>query len=262
MNILKDKIKLIIFDISGTLIDHGSLATVYTFQKVFKNHNLKIHPELIIKDMGINKDKHIKKILSHPYISKQLKNNINNKKEIYNNLKKKFNKILKDEVENKFDYISGFNNLIKYIRDKNILIGITTGYPRSILDYILIRFKEDKNFKPDFAVSASDVKRGRPYNDMVIKILKRLKIKKFNTIKIDDSISGILEGKNSGVKTIGLTLSGIHYLKTRNLRKKVSKRIQDKNHFIIKKKFKKVKTDFIVRDIGEIKNLLIKNFNC
>ena len=38
---------------------------------------------------------------------------------------------------------------------------------------------------------------------MIIKILNALKIKKTNTIKIDDSLSGILEGKNAGTKTIG-----------------------------------------------------------
>ncbi len=258
---MKDKIKLIVFDISGTLIDHGSLVTVYTFQKTFKKYKIIINPELIIKDMGISKNRHIKNILKHSFINNQIIKNKINKKNLYDNLKLDFDKILKNEVKNKFDYISGFDSIMKYLKKKNILIGLTTGYPRPILNFILQKFKKEKNFIPDCAVSASDVRRGRPYNDMIIKILKVLKVKKINTIKIDDSLSGILEGKNAQVKTIGLTLSGINFLKSAYDRKKISNRIQNIKHLSLSKKFKNIKTDFVLKDISELKNLISKNFN-
>lgn len=261
INILKDKIKLIVFDISGTLIDHGSLVTVHTFQKAFKKYKIIVRPELIIKDMGISKDRHIKKILKHSYIHNQIIKNKINEKNLYYNLKVNFDKILKTEVKNKFDYISGFNSLIKYLEKKNILIALTTGYPRPILNFILQRFKKEKKFVPDYAVSATDVKRGRPYNDMIIKILKVLKINKSNTIKIDDSFSGILEGKNAKVKTVGLTLSGINFLKRAHDRKKISNKIQNIKHLNLSKKFKNIETDFVLKDISELKNLLLDNFD-
>lgn len=258
---MKDKIKLIIFDISGTLIDHGSLVTVYTFQKAFKKYKIKVPSHLIIKDMGISKDIHIKKILKHSYIHNQMiKNNIS-EDNLYVNLKLNFDKILINEIKNKFDYISGFDVLIKYLNKNNILIALTTGYPRPILNFILKKFGKNKNFIPNYAVSASDVKRGRPYNDMIVKILKALQVKKSNTIKIDDSFSGILEGKNAGVKTIGLTLSGISYLKRAYSRKKISNKMQNIAHLKLSRKFKNIKTDFVLKDISEVKNLLLKNFN-
>ncbi len=260
MNILKDKIKLIIFDISGTLIDHGSLVTVYTFQKAFKKYKITVRPDLIIKDMGISKNKHIKIILKHSYIRKQILKNKIYEKNLYKNLKLNFDKILKNEVKKKFDYISGFNSLIKYLKENNTLIALTTGYPRSVLNFILKKFIKDKNFVPDYAVSTSDVKRGRPYNDMILKILRGLKVKNSNTIKIDDSLSGIMEGKNAGVKTIGLTLSGISYLKRAHSRKKISNKIQNMKHLSLSRKFKKIKTDFVLKDISEVKNLLLKKF--
>ncbi len=261
INILKDKIKLIVFDISGTLIDHGSLVTVYTFQKTFKKYKINVPPKLIIKDMGISKDIHIKRILKHSYIHNQIIKNKISKDNLYENLKLNFDKILKKEVQKKFDYIYGFDALIKYLNNKNILIALTTGYPRPILNFILKKFKKDKNFVPNYAVSASDVKRGRPYNDMIIKILNTLKIKKTNTIKIDDSLSGILEGKNAGTKTIGLTLSGISFLKRAYSRKKIPNKIQNIENLKLSKKFKNIKTDYVLKDISELKNLLLKKFN-
>ena len=250
---MKDKIKLVVFDISGTLIDHGSLVTVYTFQKTFKKYKINVPPKLIIKDMGISKDIHIKRILKHSYIRNQIIKNKISKDNLYENLKLNFDKILKKEVQKKFDYIYGFDALIKYLNNKNILIALTTGYPRPILNFILKKFKKDKDFVPNYAVSASDVKRGRPYNDMIIKILNALKIKKTNTIKIDDSFSGILEGKNAGTKT--------SFLKRAYSRKKIPNKIQNIENLKLSKKFKNIKTDYVLKDISELKNLLLKKFN-
>ena len=261
INILKDKIKLIIFDISGTIIDHGSLATVYSFKKAFKKFDINVISELIIKDMGIGKNIHLKKLMEHPYIVKQIKNKKINKINLYRNLKNNFDNILKNEVKNKFDYINGFNSLFKFLKKKNILIALTTGYPRPILNFILKKLKKEKDFIPNYAVSASDVRRGRPYNDMIIKILRKLRINKKNTIKVDDSFSGILEGKNAQIKTVGLTLSGINYLKNAQNRKKVFKKIQYESHIRILKRFKKINTDFVIKDISELKEILLNNFD-
>lgn len=246
--------KLVIFDISGTLIDQGSLVTVKTFQKVFKKYKLYINPELIIKDMGIDKNTHIKRILSNPKIIVQLKKNKINKKNIFKKVCNEFNNVLQKEVKTKFDYIEGFDELINFLRKRNIKIALTTGYPKNIIDYILLRFKR-KKFYPDYSVCVSDVKRGRPYNDMIIKILKNLNIKKKDAIKIDDSFSGILEGKNAKIKTIGLTLTGINFPKTIQQKRKISQKELNLAHLKISKKFKKINTDFILRDLKDVMNI-------
>lgn len=254
---MKNILKLVIFDISGTLIDHGSLVTVNTFKKVFKKFKIHIKPELIIKDMGIDKNTHIKKILNEKQIISQLDKLKIKKSTIYRKMCDKFNRILIKEVKNKFDYIDGFDELINFLRNKKIKIALTTGYPRNILDYIIKRFKK-KKFYPDYSVSASDVKRGRPHKDMVIKILKTLNIKKENAIKIDDSFSGILEGKNANVQTIGLTLTGINLPVTQNQKKKIPKKKLNKIHNDISIKFRDIKTDYIFKDINDVKKFLKK----
>ena len=253
---MKNVLKLVIFDISGTLIDHGSLVTVNTFKKVFKKFKIHIKPELIIKDMGIDKNTHIKKILNEKQIISQLdklkiKKVLFIKKCVINLM------ILIKKLKNKFDYIDGFDELINFLRTKKIKIALTTGYPRNILYYIIKRFKK-KKFYPDYSVSASDVKRGRPHNDMVIKILKTLNIKKENAIKIDDSFSGIFEGKNANVQTIGLTLTGINLPVTQNQKKKIPKKKLNKIHNYISIKFKDIKTDYIFKDINDVKKFLKK----
>ena len=83
---LKYKIKLIILDISGTIIDHGSLVTVNTFIKVFnkrcltqsnctvseKKGNLIIElKEKILKTAAIYVSENEKNKKSKPYMGKQ-----------------------------------------------------------------------------------------------------------------------------------------------------------------------------------------------
>tara|TARA_B100000795_G_C22732366_1_gene411905 strand:- start:123 stop:914 length:792 start_codon:yes stop_codon:yes gene_type:complete len=257
---LKYKIKLIILDISGTIIDHGSLVTVNTFIKVFNKFDIKINPELIIKDMGIRKEIHIKKILNESEVKIQIKNKFKTNKlskNIYNKICSIFDKELRLQVKKSLSYIVGFNDLLKFAKKNQIMIGLTTGYPRPVLNTILEHFKKRK-FIPDYAVSATDVKRGRPYGDMSLKIIKNLKVHKKNAIKVDDSISGIKEGINAGIKTVGVSLSGIHFLNSYKYRKTLSLKKVKIIHKNISKSFLKAKATYVIKDISFLKKLLIK----
>ena len=61
-------INAVIFDLSGTLVDYGSLATIITMRKTFQSKGIKITNEIIKKDMGIKKKIHIKRILNNPLV--------------------------------------------------------------------------------------------------------------------------------------------------------------------------------------------------
>ena len=251
---LKYKIKLIIFDVSGTIIDHGSLVTVNTFIKVFNKLGIKVNPKLIIKDMGIRKEIHIKKILKEKEVKIQIKSKIS--KDIYNKICTIFDNELRHQVKKNLSYIVGFNDLLKFAKKNQVKIGLTTGYPRPVLNIILKHFKK-KNFIPDFAVSATDVKRGRPYGDMCLKILKKLKVNKKNSLKVDDSISGIKEGINAGIKTVGISLSGIHFLNSYKIRNSISLKKLKITHNNISKVFIDAKANYVIKDISYLKKLLI-----
>ena len=94
--------------------------------------------------MGTSKDIHIKRILKHSYIRNQIIKNKISKDNLYENLKLNFDEILKKEVQKKFDYIYGFDALIKYLNNKNILIALTTGYPRLYLILFLKNLRKIK----------------------------------------------------------------------------------------------------------------------
>ena len=95
--------------------------------------------------------------------------------------------------------IPNVKNIFKILKKNYIKIGATTGYPKKITKIILSYLLKNK-LNLDYCVSEDEVKKGRPGPDMCIKNLKNLKITNpKKCLKIDDSISGIVEGKKAKI---------------------------------------------------------------
>ena len=212
--------------------------------------------------MGIKKIKHIKKILDDPEIKiqwlKLYKKKITN--EQIHDLGYKFNKRLPLEVNKRLNIIPNARKILKILIRNNIKIGATTGYPKKITKLILNYLKKNKIFL-DFCVSDDEVKKSRPAPDMCIKNLKKFKILGNNAIKVDDSISGILEGKKAKMITVGLTSTGIYMGKNKYEFKNLTTHKKNKIKNTSRKIFKKFKTDYIVEDHFEFQKLLSDKFN-
>ena len=65
------KIDAVIFDLAGTVIDFGSMATIQSMKKIFADKKIILKNETIKEDMGINKKKHIIKILNKKIVKKK-----------------------------------------------------------------------------------------------------------------------------------------------------------------------------------------------
>ena len=252
------KIEAVIFDLSGTLVDHGSLATINTMQKIFKDINIFVSKDIIKIDMGIQKKKHIFKILNNPLVKDQWNKNYYKKYDTkdLNTLSAKFDELLVKEVQNNLNIIPNVKKIFKILKRNNIKIGITTGYP-SYITNIIIKYLSKNNLFVDYHVSDDQVNKGRPYPDMCKKNQKFFKIKNSKKcVKIDDSLSGIKEGKKANMITVGLTLTGIQAGLTRKELYSMSK--AKKNILIkkIKNQFYKIKTDFILENLFEFEKFL------
>ena len=257
-----NNIKAIIFDLSGTLIDFGSLATIYTMKNVFKEKKILIFNETIQKDMGIKKINHIKKIINYPKIRSEwykiYKKKITTKQ--IKEISLSFDKRLVIEVNKRLNIIPNVKKLFKILRKNNIKIGATTGYPKKITKLILNYLKKNKIFL-DYCISDDEVKKSRPSPDMCLKNLRKFKVKHKNAIKVDDSISGILEGKKAKVITIGLISTGISVGIKKNEFQNLSLKEKSKIKKTSTKAFRKVKTDYIIEDLFEFTKLLREKFN-
>ena len=219
------KLKAVIFDLSGTIIDFGSLATITAMKKIFQLKGINLTSEIINKDMGIKKKLHITKILKIPSIKLMWLDKY--KKPVtqaeFNDMCYRFDKELIIAVKKNLNLIPNVKNIIKLLKKNNIKIGVTTGYPKKITK-IILDFLKKKNINIDSCVSDDEVKKGRPNSDMCVKNFKKLKINSpKNCLKVDDSFSGIMEGKNARMLTVGLVCTGIQMGLSQNEYKKINK---------------------------------------
>jgi phosphonatase-like hydrolase len=112
----------------------------------------------------------------------------------------------------------GCLEVFKFLKSKNIRIGLTTGFYREVSDIILYKtgWLAESAFHGvsptvDFTVASDEVSLGRPYPYMIFKMMQALQVQDVRkVIKIGDTPSDLGEGKNAGcLFSFGVT-NGTH----------------------------------------------------
>jgi phosphonoacetaldehyde hydrolase len=116
--------------------------------------------------------------------------------------------VLLESVRQHNQLIPGVADLAEQLRGRGIRIGSTTGYTARIMEE-LAPAAERQGFRPDALVSPGEVAEGRPAPLMCYLNALRLGIWPLRAmIKIGDTPVDMREGRNAGMWTIGLALSG------------------------------------------------------
>jgi phosphonoacetaldehyde hydrolase len=199
-------IRACIFDLGGTIIDRYSKTTFSALHQAFSKYKLPIRDSLIYNDMGLEKIEHIHKILFDPHISRSFMQQYGEYPDtddtymIFN----VFNRIQKESLK-EIDIIPETKDVIDHLREKNILIGVTTGFDKEITDIIANQLTEN-DIKIDKYISSSCLDApSRPYPHMINHIMTEFKIDNpYSVMKIDDTFIGIEEGKSASTWTTGV----------------------------------------------------------
>lgn len=200
-------VKAVIFDWAGTTVDYGSFAPVGAFLEIFRKKGIEPTLAEVRKPMGMLKKEHIRTMLEMEriyvcwqslYGKKYTEEDLD---EMYKSYEASLFAVLAEHTDIKPHVIE----TIEALRKKGIKIGSTTGYTDRMMEIVTSNAKE-KGYSPDFWCSPDSVEgKGRPYPYMVFKNMMELGIKSVNeVIKVGDTISDILEGKNAGVFTVGV----------------------------------------------------------
>jgi phosphonoacetaldehyde hydrolase len=203
-------VQAVVFDWAGTIIDYGSQQPALAFQQLFAEWGIRVSIKEIRQHMGMNKGEHIQALLNQDSLKKQwiAKYTKDPDQESVQALLTGYEKALKHQVQNSFDFIPGFFDVIRKLREMGLKIGTSTGYTRNIVDEIL-RIAEKNGFIPDAAVCASDVPKGRPYPWMCYLNAIHLNVYPMQSmIKIGDTLQDIRAGFNAGMWTVGVTQTG------------------------------------------------------
>lgn len=205
-----NKVSAVIFDWAGTIVDFGSLQPALAFRDLFLVFGIDVTLDLIRKYMGMDKRSHLAEMLGNDSINNswQYKYNRKPNNNDVEHLLFEYEKILKQRIRYKLEFIPDFLEAVVELRKMGIKIGTTTGYTKPIVAEIL-KSSERKGFVPDAVVCASDVPQGRPYPWMCFKAAIELECYPLNRIvNIGDTIQDILAGYNADMWTVGVIRTG------------------------------------------------------
>lgn len=204
---MKNKIEAVIFDWAGTTVDYGCFAPVQAFTEVFKEFGVDPTMEEVRKPMGMLKIDHIRTMLSMRRIQDLWKekykrpSNEEDVQAMYDVYEAKLLSVLDQYTDVK----PGVLEAAAKLRENGIKIGSTTGYTDKMMKIVTKGAKEN-GYEPDAWFSPDAVNsKGRPYPYMIFENMKELGIDSVQkVVKVGDTISDIMEGKNAGVFSVGV----------------------------------------------------------
>ncbi|MEY3953594.1 MAG: hypothetical protein RLZZ397_474 [Pseudomonadota bacterium] len=205
-------IKAVILDWAGTVVDFGSFAPTQIFVDAFKQA---FDFDLTLAEargpMGLGKWQHIEALGKDPAISKRWKKQFGKPMDTadIDHIYRTFLPLQTERVADHADLIPGTLETLQYLKEHDIKIGSTTGYPRQVMRK-LMAVASEKGYSPDACVCADDLKAGaRPGPWMALQCVIELGVESVaSCIKVDDTVPGIAEGRNAGMWTVGVALTG------------------------------------------------------
>ena len=193
-------IKLVVFDLAGTVLDEQNI--VYkTFHRCINESGIPVSYEKVI-EIGAGKEKSqaVRDILSQY----SLDSSLHIQGAIYN--------FFLQELSNKYSSLEvkpmlGAEEVFMKLRTLKIFIAFNTGYNRTTTEQLIAKLNWKKQVHYDLIITSSEVARSRPAPDMIWRAMELLGIQSADkVIKVGDSCTDIIEGKNAGCRfSIGIT---------------------------------------------------------
>ncbi|WP_319530289.1 phosphonoacetaldehyde hydrolase [uncultured Cohaesibacter sp.] len=203
-------IKAVVFDWAGTMVDFGSFAPMGVFVKCFEQFGITATIDQARAPMGLPKWNHIRAMMDDADISAQwlAKYGAEPTDADVDKVYEIFVPMNEEAAADYADLIPGALETVRYLRERGIKIGSTTGYVRSIMERVL-PVAAAQGYEPDNLICADDLAEGRPGPLGMFQTFVDLAVYPPSAvIKVDDTIPGIQEGTAAGCLTVGLALSG------------------------------------------------------
>lgn len=200
----------VVLDWAGTVIDHGCVSPVTALEQVFAAAGVPITREEVRRPMGLLKRDHVRAILQDPLISDRWVAEYGQQpdeqtvEELYPQVDRALTAILPQHCA----LIPGVLDAVAALRSAGLAIGSSTGFTSAMME-IVVPAAEAQGYRPDALVFPDQVPAGRPAPFMMYRnalLLERAPIWSF--VKIGDTVSDVLEGRNAGAWTIALTRCG------------------------------------------------------
>jgi HAD superfamily hydrolase (TIGR01549 family) len=189
-------IKAVLFDFIGTTViekDPSVITNCFVF--AFEDHGVQIEPSIIKAHRGKDKRNMVDIVLSEKGLPLSLTEPV----------LKAFQQHLQSSLDN-FGKNEGADEIIHYLKDRNIFVGLGSGLSRDMFEAILYHIGWSENVF-DYIGIAEEIGKSRPDPAMLLDAMRKLNVHSDELLKVGDTVADVQEGKNARVKTIAI-LSG------------------------------------------------------
>ena len=193
-------IKLVVFDMAGTTVSDENYVAL-AFQKAMKKYGYELDMEDINPIMGYEKPLAIEMMLKkHEADINRINANL-----IVNIHTEFVRSMITFYKTADINPLPNVENTFIGLKKLGIKIGLDTGFSKDIASLIFDRLHWENYV--DYMVSSDEVKNGRPFPDMIHKIMAEVRVQNANEVaKVGDTEVDINEGINAGCKyVIGIT---------------------------------------------------------
>ena len=207
---MTQKIKAVILDWAGTVVDHGSSAPMGAFVKAFAHFGVTISIADARGPMGMAKRDHIRMVGTAPAVAAAWRANHGRDFDdaAIDAIFEVFEPMNVAAVEAHSALIPGAHDALQWCKARGIRVGSTTGYTRPIMER-LMPLAAAQGFVPELTICAGDLAAGRPAPLQIWSALAQMGIwPASSVIKLDDTAPGIGEARAAGCWAAGAALTG------------------------------------------------------
>jgi len=185
----KQIIKAVMFDLDGTIVDTEWIHQLF-WAKTFKHFGYKMDKKhcLQLRSLG------------RPYVINHFHNVFGPQADYWEI--KNYRAIGMDKFinENGIKTKKGIPELLKWLKENNILVALTTANTEEKAKEYLSKVNLIQYF--DKIITCDDIKKGKPAPDTYLYACKQLGLKPNDTIAVEDSPNGVLSAYLAGTNTV------------------------------------------------------------
>lgn len=185
-----EKIKAVIFDMDGTLID--SMGVWSQIDREF----------LLKRQIAVPSELHRciegKSFTETAGYFKERFNLSENIEEIM----AEWTAMCKTHYETRVPLKRGALNLIRYLHARGYKIGMGTSSRHELVEAIFTRHHLHSYF--DTVRTSCEVGRGKPFPDIFLKVAEDLEVRPEECLVFEDTLAGVLAGKRAGMKVVAI----------------------------------------------------------
>jgi phosphonoacetaldehyde hydrolase len=207
---LAKRFDLVIFDWAGTTVDFGCLAPVNALIEAFRRRGVSLTEQQVRRDMGKAKADHVRALLDDGQIAAAWikANGTPPAEQDCGALIADLGPLMREQAANAATLIDGVRATVEALRAAGLRIASSTGYTREMMAPVLERAAA-QGYAPDHLVCSGETPQGRPSPLMIYKACLDLGVWPLSrVVKVDDSESGVAEGRAAGCLTVGIAMSG------------------------------------------------------